>query len=49
MRKIAPHKRRLLCAAISLSMLPIAHQSFAQAEPEVEEVVVTGSYIYSSL
>ncbi len=48
MRKIAPHKRRLLSAAISLSLIPIAHQSFAQAEPEVEEVVVTGSYIRRS-
>ncbi len=48
MRKNAPHKRRLLCAAISLSLLPIANQSFAQADPEVEEVVVTGSYIRRS-
>ncbi|MEZ5526898.1 MAG: TonB-dependent receptor [Gammaproteobacteria bacterium] len=47
MRFINPHKRRLLCTAISLSLLPIAHQSFAQQD-EVEEVVVTGSYIRRS-
>lgn len=38
-----PHKRSLLCAAISLSLLPLASPSFAQ--DTVEEVVVTGSYI----
>jgi len=48
MRNNAPHKRRLLCAAISLSLIPIANQSFAQADREVEEVVVTGSYIRRS-
>jgi len=45
-RKI-PHKRSLLCAAISLSLLPLASQSIAQ-EDTVEEVVVTGSYIRRS-
>lgn len=39
-----PHKRSLLCAAISLSLLPIAGASLAQ-DSSVEEVVVTGSYI----
>lgn len=39
-----PHKRSLLCAAISLSLLPIAGTIFAQ-DSTVEEVVVTGSYI----
>ncbi|MES3007103.1 MAG: TonB-dependent receptor [Pseudomonadota bacterium] len=52
MRFHVPHKRRLLCTAISLSLLPLANQSFAQApaqaDPEVEEVVVTGSYIRRS-
>ena len=47
MRKSAPYKRSLLCAAISVSLLPLATSSFAQ-EPEVEEVVVTGSYIRRS-
>ncbi|OGT72117.1 MAG: hypothetical protein A3H44_07685, partial [Gammaproteobacteria bacterium RIFCSPLOWO2_02_FULL_57_10] len=48
MRFNIPHKRRLLCTAVSLSLFPLANQSFAQAEPEVEEVVVTGSYIRRS-
>ncbi len=39
-----PHKRSLLCTAISLSLLPLASQSFAQQDT-VEEVIVTGSYI----
>lgn len=47
MRFNIPHKRRLLCTAISLSLIPIATQSFAQ-EMEVEEVVVTGSFIRRS-
>ena len=42
-----PHKRRLLCAAISLSLTPLATPSFAQ-EQEIEEVVVTGSFIRRS-
>lgn len=52
MRFNIPHKRRLLCTAVSLSLLQLANQSFAQAPaaaaPEVEEVVVTGSYIRRS-
>ena len=43
-----PHKRNLLCAAISLSLLPIAGASLAQDEATVEEVIVTGSYIRRS-
>ncbi len=42
-----PHKRSLLCAAISLSLLPLASQSIAQQDT-VEEVVVTGSFIRRS-
>lgn len=42
-----PHKRSLLCTAISLSLLPLVSQSIAQEEV-VEEVVVTGSYIRNS-
>lgn len=38
------HRKNLLCAAISLSLLPLAGASFAQ-DSQVEEVVVTGSYI----
>ncbi len=49
MRFNVPHKRRLLCTAISLSLIPMASQSFAQqGTPDVEEVVVTGSYIRRS-
>lgn len=40
-----PHQRNLLCAAISLSLLPVAGASLAQDEATVEEVIVTGSYI----
>lgn len=40
----APHKRNLLCAAISLSLLPFASPTLAQ-DDGIEEVVVTGSYI----
>ena len=43
-----PHKRDLLCAAVSLSLLPIAGASLAQDEATVEEVIVTGSYIRRS-
>jgi len=49
MRFTIPHKRRLLCTAISLSLIPLTTQSFAQeSEMEVEEVVVTGSFIRRS-
>lgn len=47
MRRSIPYQRSLLCAAISMSLIPLASSSFAQ-EPEVEEVVVTGSYIRRS-
>jgi len=47
MRTSIPHKRNLLCAAISVSLLPFASQSIAQQDT-VEEVVVTGSYIRRS-
>ncbi|MEX0964262.1 MAG: TonB-dependent receptor [Pseudohongiellaceae bacterium] len=47
MQRRIPHKRSLLCAAISLSLLPLASQSIAQQDT-VEEVVVTGSYIRRS-
>ncbi|MBL4582751.1 MAG: TonB-dependent receptor plug domain-containing protein, partial [Gammaproteobacteria bacterium] len=47
MQRRIPHKRSLLCAAISLSLLPLASQSVAQQDT-VEEVVVTGSYIRRS-
>ena len=42
-------KRKLLCAAISLSLLPLAGATLAQDDaPIVEEVIVTGSYIRRS-
>ena len=42
-----PHKRNLLCTAVSLSLLPLAGVSLAQDE-SVEEVLVTGSFIRRS-
>ncbi|MCB1671660.1 MAG: TonB-dependent receptor [Pseudomonadales bacterium] len=47
MQSRIPHKRSVLCAAVSLSLLSLATPSVAQ-EPEVEEVVVTGSFIRRS-
>ena len=45
--KTSPYRRRLLCAAISLALLPLAGNSLAQAAatPEIDEVIVTGSLI----
>ena len=37
-------KRKMLCTAISLSLLPLAGTAFSQDEV-VEEVIVTGSFI----
>lgn len=42
-----PHRRNLLCTAVSLSLLPLAGVSLAQ-EDSVEEVLVTGSFIRRS-
>ncbi len=42
-----PHRRNLLCTAVSLSLLPLAGVSIAQ-ESAVEEVIVTGSFIRRS-
>ena len=42
-----PHKRNLLCAAISLSLLPLSGMTLAQ-DDSIEEVVVTGSFIRRS-
>ncbi|MEQ9209929.1 MAG: hypothetical protein RLN96_08840, partial [Pseudomonadales bacterium] len=42
-----PHKRKLLSAAVSLSLLPLSGTSIAQQD-QVEEVIVTGSYIRRS-
>ena len=36
-----PHKRKLLCTAISLSLLPLAAPTLAQ-DDVIEEVIVTG-------
>ena len=40
-------KRKLLCTAISLSLLPLAGGAIAQDDDgqDIEEVIVTGSYI----
>lgn len=43
-----PHKRSLLCTAVSMSLLPLAGTSLAQDDTRVEEVVVTGSFIRRS-
>jgi len=49
MRFKVPHKRSLLYTAVVLSLLPLSNPSFAQqGQAEVEEVVVTGSYIRRS-
>ena len=48
MQRQIPHKRSLLCAAISLSLLPLASQSIAQ-EDTVEEVIVTAQKRAESL
>ena len=45
--KAIPHKRSLLCAAVSLSLLPLSGVSIAQ-DQSIEEVVVTGSFIRRS-
>ena len=42
-----PHKRSLLCTAISMSLLPLSGTSLAQ-DQQVEEVIVTGSFIRRS-
>lgn len=42
-----PHKRSLLCTAISMSLLPLSATTSAQ-DSQVEEVVVTGSFIRRS-
>lgn len=44
-----PYKRNLLYTAISIaSLLPLSGMTLAQQDPEIEEVVVTGSYIRRS-
>ena len=43
-----PHKRKLLCTAISMSLLPLSGMTLAQEDTRVEEVVVTGTYIRRS-
>jgi len=45
--KAIPYKRSLLCAAVSLSLLPLSGVSIAQ-DQSIEEVVVTGSFIRRS-
>jgi len=44
MIKTNSYKRKLLCAAISMSLMPLAGQAIAQ-DDQVEEIVVTGSFI----
>ena len=44
-----PHKRTLLFTAIStMSLLPLSGMTLAQDDPQIEEVVVTGSFIRRS-
>lgn len=43
-----PHKRNLLFTAISMSLLPLSGMTLAQQDDQIEEVVVTGSYIRRS-
>ena len=47
-KKTNPHKVKILSAAISLALLPLSFPLYAQnasSEPQLEEVVVTGSRI----
>ncbi len=44
----APYKAHSLPTAIAVALLASAGQTLAQDEPEVEEVLVTGSYIRNS-
>lgn len=50
MKKRIPHKRSLLCTAITLALFPLTSGTFAQDMPEdeIEEVVVTGTFIRRS-
>lgn len=50
MRFNVPHKRSLIYTAVSLSLISLSSQGYAQqsTNPDVEEVVVTGSYIRRS-
>ena len=50
MRFNIPHKRSLIYTAVSLSLISLSSQGYAQqaVNEEVEEVVVTGSYIRRS-
>ncbi len=43
-----PHKRSLLCTAISMSLLPLSGVAVAQDDVEIEELIVTGSFIRRS-
>ena len=43
-----PYKRNLLCTAISISLLPLSGMTLAQDDTQIEEVVVTGSFIRRS-
>lgn len=50
MKTRIPHKRSLLCTAITLAIIPYSNQSFAQQTQteDIEEVVVTGTFIRRS-
>lgn len=43
-----PFKRRLLCTSVCLSLLPFSQGSIAQQNEEMEEIIVTGSFIRRS-
>ena len=43
-----PFKRRLLCTSVCLSLFPFSQGSIAQQNEEVEEIIVTGSFIRRS-
>lgn len=50
MKNRIPHKRSLLCTAITLALFPLAGHTQAQStqDEEIEEVVVTGTFIRRS-
>ena len=43
-----PFKRRLLCTSVCLSLFPFSQGSSAQQNQEMEEIIVTGSFIRRS-
>lgn len=43
-----PYKRSLLCTSVCLALLPLSNTGYAQQEEQMEEIIVTGSFIRRS-